>query len=203
MKSTVSRLFSIPDYSSVFDLSRVQVCRGTIFCLSFLHVWDGGCLTGNIRWQHPTHQLKWGVHFQKPLSTWCKTGNMPVPAHSTAAVWVANQKKSIFNSVTLSHCGTETFLRSNRLTPFLWLWYPFFFSSRTTMAKGKKKGIRERGRCSTCSRGLTYSPQTRERKRRAADECEFRVGSMTSSFLCGTLTQRLVDSSTVIWWSNL
>lgn len=156
VKSTVSSLFSIPDYSFLFDLSRVRVCRETILCLSFLHVWGGGCLTGNMRWQHQTHLLKWGVHFEKPLYTRYNRGNMPVPTHSTAAIWVANQKKSIFNSVTLSHRGTQTFLRSNRLTPFLWLWYPFFFSSRTTMAeREKKKGIRVRGRCSTCSRWLT------------------------------------------------
>lgn len=55
----------------------------------------------------------------------------------TAAVRAADlKKKSIFNSLTLWH--TQAFLRSNRLTPFLWLWCPFCVSSRTTMAKGEK-----------------------------------------------------------------
>lgn len=64
---------------------------------------------------------------------------MSVSTHATAAIRVANQKKSIFNSLTLSHRGTQAFLRSNRLTPFLWLWCPFCISSRTTMAKEKEK----------------------------------------------------------------
>lgn len=143
VKTTVSSLFSIPDYSFMFELSRVQVYRGSKvfsvfpFCMSE----EEECLTGDIRWQHLTRLFKWGVHFKKPLYTRYNRGNMPVSTHTTAAVWVANKKKSIFNSVTLSHRGTQAFLRSNRLTPFLWLWCPFCFSSRTTMAKGgKQKG---------------------------------------------------------------
>lgn len=133
VKTSVSSLFSIPDYSSLFDLSRVQACRGSIFCLFW-----GGCLTADVRRQRLA--VRWGVHFQKPLYSRYNRGSMSVSTHTAAAIWVANQKKSIFNSVTLSRRGTQALLRSNRLTPFLWLWCPFCISSRTVMARGKRKG---------------------------------------------------------------
>ena len=60
---------------------------------------------------------------------------------TTAAIRVANQTRSIFNSFTLSHRGTQAFLRSNSLTPFLWLWCPFCFSSQTTKNKNDLKKI--------------------------------------------------------------
>lgn len=120
-------------YSAV-QTNTAPCCRGSTFCL----LWGRGRLTDRHTVAAPHASAQTRCALQKEAHAVYNRGKyVSFHTRATAAIRVENQRKSIFNSFTVSH-------RSNRLTLFLWLCCPFCVSSRTTVAKGGKKKEKKR-----------------------------------------------------------
>lgn len=148
-----NKLSSFAFHSSVmFVLTRVQVSRGSMLWLLKRQIFGR---------RHAVTAPDTSAQMRCVVQEPCIIGGMrPLSTHGAAAGRAATQKEIKRISLRPSHPGAQSFLRSNRLTHFLWLWCPLCLSSWTATAKagGKKIKIWRCGRCST-RRWFTSSPR--------------------------------------------
>lgn len=118
----------------MFVLTGVQVSRGSMFWL----------LKGQIFGRR--RAVTAPDTSSQMIQEACIIGGMrPLSTHGAAAGRAATQKEIKRITLRPSHRGVQAFLRSNRLTHFLWLQCPLCLSSWTATAKagGRKKNPQE------------------------------------------------------------
>lgn len=74
---------------------------------------------------------------------WARIARAHVHGHNTPWLSVEQQikRRNNFKSLAWRHRGKQAALRSNRLTQFLWLWWPFR-AGRWQQEEGKKENER-------------------------------------------------------------